>query len=221
MKSKSKQIVSLILAILLEFSVLLGIILFQNSVLMLLPLPIRAILMIVLQWMLLIVPFVFMKKYKINMSDIGFTKTQISFQIFTGILFGVVMSLIFTILPILAGYREIVGSSSYTETWQFCYQFVYMILGVALVEEVFYRGFLFDRIFKLSQSKWTTIIISSCVFGLSHIFGGNIVQVITTFMLGILFCLCRENIKNCTTLSLVIMHGIYNSLITLFVVLLP
>lgn len=49
-----------------------------------------------------------------------------------------------------------------------------IFIGVAFVEEIFYRGFLFERVLNISQSKWAAIIISSCVFGLSHIVNGNI-----------------------------------------------
>ncbi len=127
-----------------------------------------------MQWLLLIVPVAFMKLFHMKLSDIGFTKQKIATQIFIGVILGLAMSLVFTVLPILAGLKAMVGSTSYTQTWQFVYQFVYMIFGVAFVEEIFYRGFLFERVLNISQSKWAAIIISSCVFGLSHIVNGNI-----------------------------------------------
>ena len=216
-----KQLLVLTLSVVLEFAVSIGILCFQNSVFMTLPLFVRAVLMIVLRWLLLIVPFAFMKLFNIKLSDIGFKKAKIVNQIFIGIILGLAMSLVFTVLPIFAGFKDMVGSTSYTQIWQFCYQFVYMIFGVALAEEIFFRGFLFERIISMSQSKWAAIIISSCAFGLFHIFNGNIIQVFTTSLLGILFCICRDKIKNCTTLSLIIMHGINNALITLFVAILP
>ncbi|HOA32639.1 MAG TPA: CPBP family glutamic-type intramembrane protease, partial [Clostridia bacterium] len=58
---------------------------------------------------------------------------------------------------------------------------------------------------------------SSLLFGLFHIFNGNIVQVIMTSFLGVLFCLFREKIKGCTLLSLIIAHGSYNAMIVLWV----
>lgn len=216
-----KQLLALASAVVLEFVVLIGIISFQSRIFMMFPLFVRAILMIVIQWLLLIVPYAFMKRFNIKLEDIGFEKTKIINQIIIGVILALLMSSIFTVLPILAGFKDMVGSTSYTQTWQFCYQFVYMIFGVALVEEIFYRGFLFERIISMFQSKWVAIIISSCIFGLSHIFNGNIIQVLTTSLLGIWFCVCRDKIKNCTTLSLIIMHGINNALITLFVAILP
>ena len=34
--------------------------------------------------------------------------------------------------------------------------------------------------------------------------------------IGALFCLCRIKIKNCSTLSLVIAHGVYDAMITVW-----
>ncbi len=183
-------------------------------------LPIRAILMIVLQWVLLIVPIVFMLYQKTSLKDIGFSNENILKQILTGLTVAIIMSLTLTVIPILLGFKELVSSSNYTQTWQFVYQFIYMTIGVALVEEVFYRGFLFNSLLNINNSKWLAIIISSLIFGLSHIFNGDILQVFMTSLLGIFFCLCRDKIKSCSTLSLIIAHGFYNALITLLVAVL-
>lgn len=220
MDVRIKKAGTLTLVILLEFIAMFGIIKFQNSIFVSLSLPVRAVLIVVMQWLLLIVPIIFMKQYKISLSDIGFSKSKIGVQVITGLTIGIAMSLVFTVLPILTGYKDMIGSTSYTHVWQFCHQFVYMIFGVALVEEVFYRGFLFERLINLSYSKWLAIIVSSVIFGLSHIFVGNIIQVVATTLLGIFFCICRDKVKNCTTLSLIIAHGMHNALITLFVAIL-
>lgn len=95
-----------------------------------------------------------------------------------------------------------------------------MILGVALAEEFVYRSYIFQKLLKIKDSRWFAIIISSIIFGLGHIFQGNSLQVIMTSLLGILFCVFREKIKNCTLLSLVILHGMHNALIILWVAIL-
>lgn len=215
-----RSVIIAIASVLLEFCVLFGIILFQQNILMSFPLAARAVLMIALQWLLLIVPFVLMKKENEMLSDLGFSTSKIGLQILTGVFVALAMSLVLTVLPIIAGFKHMVGSNSYTQLWQFCFQFVYMIFGVALVEEFFYRGFLFKKLLDIRHSRWFAIALSSAVFGMSHIFSGNIIQVINTSILGIIFCICREKIKNCTTLSLIIAHGIHNALITLFVAIL-
>lgn len=212
-----KRIGALIFAVLLEFCVLFGMVQFQQNILMSLPLAVRAVLMIVLQWTLLIVPIIFMHLSKITLSDIGFLKTNLHIQVLTGIVLGIAMSFVFTIVPILSGYKDMVGSRSYTQVWQFCYEFVYMILGVALVEEFFFRGFIFKLLLDIKNSRWFAITLSSLIFGISHIFIGNFIQLFSTTLLGIFFCLCREKIRHCSILSLIIAHGIHNALITLFV----
>ena len=212
-----KRIGALIFAVLLEFCVLFGMVQFQQNILMSLPLAVRAVLMIVLQWTLLIVPIIFMHLSKITLSDIGFLKTNLHIQVLTGIVLGIAMSFVFTIIPILSGYKDMVGSRSYTQVWQFCYEFVYMILGVALVEEFFFRGFIFKLLLDIKNSRWFAITLSSLIFGISHIFIGNFIQLFSTTLLGIFFCLCREKIRHCSILSLIIAHGIHNALITLFV----
>lgn len=201
----------------LEFCVLFGIVLFQQHILMSLPLVARAILMIVLQWLLLIVPVIFMRKSGTKLKDLGFSSDKIGTQILVGVLIAAGMTLIFTVLPVLAGFKDMVGSNSYTKAWQFCYEFVFMILGTALAEEFFYRGFLVQKLMDVKSSKWFAITISSAVFGVSHIFTGNIIQVITTFLLGMIFCICRDRIKHCSTLSIIIAHGMYNAQIALCV----
>ena len=69
-------------------------------------------------------------------------------------------------------------------------------------------------------SKWFAIIISSLLFGLFHIFNGNIIQVFVTALIGFLYCIFREKIKGCTLLSLIITHGVYDALTVLWVFIL-
>lgn len=45
-----------------------------------------------------------------------------------------------------------------------------MILGVALAEEFVYRGYVFQKLLEIKDSRWFAIIISSITFGLGHIF---------------------------------------------------
>ncbi|MBU3191931.1 CPBP family intramembrane metalloprotease [Clostridium bowmanii] len=161
-----------------------------------------------------------MLKNKEKLKDIGFIRVNIHKQIFIGIVIAIVMCLIFTVIPILCGLKDMVSSTHYTKTWQFIFEFAYSIFGVAIVEEFFFRGYMFKKLMDIKNSKWFAIIISSIVFGLFHIFQGNIIQVFTTMMLGVMFCLFREKIKGCSTLSIIIAHGIYDALIVLCVALL-
>ena len=68
--------------------------------------------------------------------------------------------------------------------------------------------------------EFLAVILSSVLFGLFHISGGSIIQILITGLLGALWCIFRLKIKNCSTLSLIIMHGVYDGLITVMASLL-
>ena len=66
------------------------------------------------------------------------------------------------------------------------------------------------------QNDIAAFVISSVLFGLFHIFSGSIVQVILTAMIGLLLCICKRKIRHCTLLSLILAHGIYDALISVW-----
>lgn len=127
------------------------------------------------------------------------------------------MSAVLILIPLLLGFKDMVGSTSYTKPWQFVFQFAYSIIGVALAEELVFRGYIFEKIIVTGRSRSTAIIVSSVLFGFFHVFNGDVLQIIMTFFMGILFCLFREKIKSCTLLSLIIAHGLYDGMIVLLV----
>jgi membrane protease YdiL (CAAX protease family) len=110
-----------------------------------------------------------MSKSRETFRDIGFTKEKITNQILIGIVLSIIMSLVLTIIPILLGFKEFIGSSSYTKVWQFAYEFAYKVFGVALVEEIIFRGYIFKKLMDIKDSKWFAVIMSSVLFGLFHI----------------------------------------------------
>lgn len=195
----------------------LGVIMFNNVMLLTLPVGIRMVLMVVTQWILFFVPGILMLINKESLRGFGFTKKELLRQIVIGVLIAGSMSVLLTVIPILLGFKDMVGSTNYTQFWQFAYQFLYAILGVALAEELIFRGYLFYKLLEVKKSRWFAIIFSSILFGLFHIFSGNPVQMFMTALLGFSYCMCREKIKNCTILSLILAHGIYDALIVLWV----
>ncbi len=180
----------------------------------------RMIILIVIQWSLMIVPVVMMIKNKTSLKELGLTKNGIFKQIIIGIFIAIIISLLLIVIPILLGFKDMVGSTTYSKPWQFMYEFVYRILGVALAEEFVFRGYIFNTLLKIKNSKWFAIIVSSVLFGLFHIFSGDIIQVFVTGFIGFAYCMLREKIKNCTLISLVLIHGIYDALIVLLVAIL-
>ncbi len=220
MQTRQQNIIQLMIAIAGVFIATYGLSLFNRHLLSAFPIGLRLVLMILTQWILFIVPGILMLKNRERLIDLDFSKSNLPAQIGIGIILALLMSLVFTILPILLGFKDMVGSTQYTKVWHFMYDFLYKIIGIALVEELIFRGYMFKKLLQIKDSKFLAIALSSIIFGLFHIFNNNIIQVIVTAFLGFIFCMFREKIKNCTTLSLVITHGIYDALIVLWVFIL-
>jgi len=212
-----KKIAGLVIGYLGSMLALFGLVMFNSYLLMSIPLVVRMVAMIVLYWLVALVPAVIMLVDKEKLSDYGFSAEKIPLQIVVGVIIGVLMSVVLTLIPHLAGYGEYFNSGNdYSQPWQFVYEFIYCIIAVGFVEEFIFRGFIFSRVKSLGGNNIVAVIVSSVLFGFFHIFGGNPLQIFTTALIGAFFCLCRLKIKNCTLLSLIIAHGVYDALITVW-----
>ena len=220
MKITIPNTVQLAIALCGAFAGLFALVMFNQHLLMAFPKPARMLLMILTQWLPFLIPGLLMLLQKERIRDFGFTTKNIPRQIAIGILLELVMTAILTVLPILMGLKDMVGSTSYTHVWQFVYQYVYTLLGVAFAEELLFRGYLFHKLLEIKESRWFAIIVSSILFGLFHIFSGNPIQIIMTALMGFIYCMLREKIKGCTLLSLIVIHGLHDATIVLCVALL-
>lgn len=217
MKECKKIIIQIVIAIIGAVAGLLGVNVFNQYVLMNIPLVWRMVGMIVTYLPIAIVPFCIAIFNKDKWSDYGFSKERIGYQVLIGLVIALCMSFVFTVIPHLAGKSDWVNNQhQYQYMWQFIYDFVYFIIAVALVEEFVFRGFLYKKIEILLGSSTGAIVGSSILFGLFHFLGGNITQLIATGIIGAILCICRVKIKNCTLLSLIIAHGVYDALITVW-----
>lgn len=215
-KKRSPSLVILFITVIVVWTALLGVVMFNRYVFMTLPLGIRMVLAFVEQWAVLFVPIILMVVTKTRLSDLGFSRDKIGWQIVIGMVLAVIMSLFLTLTPILCGFEESIVGTHYQFWWQFVYDLVQKIFAVALMEEVIFRGFIYKLLLDINGKEWFAIVVSSVLFGFFHIFNGNIFQVITTAFIGFVFCVCRNKIKGCTLLSLIIMHGVYDWLIPLW-----
>lgn len=215
--SKKKEIISLIIGFVGVVAGLYGVVSFNRFVLMSLPIVIRMVCMILTYWLIALIPAIVMIVNKDQLTDYGFSKEKIGMQIIVGILIGTVMSVLLTLIPHLISFGEFVDSGKrYKYLWQFIYEFFYCIFAIGLVEEFVFRGFIFEKIKRVAGKDIIAVIISSVFFGVFHFFSGNLVQMVMTACIGAFFCFCRLKIKNCSTLSLLIGHGVYDALITVF-----
>lgn len=211
--SKKSLLIDLLISVSYVLLAVFAIVMFNNYILMSLPLALRMISMLLLQWCVLIVPVILMKIRGEKLEDLGFSKEKLPEQILTGLVLAVVLSLCLTVFPILTIGKENIVGNYYTYLWQFLYDFVYKIGFVALMEEIVFRGYIYHKLFEIKSSKWFAISVSSLLFGLMHVFNGGIMQVIMTAVIGVILCMFREKISKCTILSLIITHGVYDWLI--------
>lgn len=215
--SKKKEWICLIIGFFGSILGLCGVVVFNHLVLMSIPLGLRMVSIVSVYWLIVLIPIVVMLVNKDKLADYGFSADKKKFQVIAGILIGVAMSLILTLIPHLLGLGEYVDNGKrYQYLWQFIFEFFYCIVAVGFVEEFVFRGFVYEKIKAISQKDMTAIIGSSVLFGVFHLFSGNIVQMIMTACIGAFFCFCRLKVKNCSTLSLMIGHGIYDALITVW-----
>ncbi len=195
---------------------LLGMAAYNYYVLMSLSLGMRMVFTALIRGLLMLVPIIVMIVSRDKLKDYGFTKDKLGIQIGLGILIGTAMSIMLTLIPMLAGAGAILDNGRrYNALWQFAYEFVYF-QAVGLSEEFVFRGFIYEKVKRLSGKEGMAVIVSSILFGFMHLLGGNMVQVFLTAILGVLFCTFRLKIKNCSLISLIILHGIYDFLITVW-----
>lgn len=215
--SKRKEWICLIVGFLGAMLGLYGVVAFNQFVLMSLPLGLRMVSTVFVNWLIALIPAIVMLVNKDKLADYGFRTDKKELQVITGVLIGVAMSLVLTLIPHLLGLGGYVDTGKrYKYLWQFVFEFFYCIVAVGFVEEFVFRGFVYEKIKAISQKDLTAMIGSSVLFGAFHLFSGNILQMILTACIGAFFCFCRSKIKNCSTLSLMIGHGVYDALITVW-----
>lgn len=198
-------------------AVLYGVVSFNRFVLGSLPIWLRMIAMLTLYLLIAVVPFVLMRMSGDKLRDYGFRREAPARQCLIGLALGLAMAAVLVLPWYLLGHGDAWDNGHhYTHGWQFVYEFFYCILGVGLTEEFIFRGFFYRKFQQCRDSDWFAIFCSSALFGLFHLFSGSLLQVLLTTAIGVLFCVLRRYIKGCTTLSLVIAHGVYDAMITVF-----
>ncbi len=178
-----------------------------------LPIPVKAPLFVFMQWIPLAAAAVIMLIRRESIKELLPPKEKAGRQIVLGIVCGFLMSVVLMLIPFAAGFKEyIYTNGGYGNIFNALYKLASYIIGTAAAEEILFRGYFFSRIERLG-GETAAIIGSSLLFGLYHIMNGNIVQVIFTTVIGLIFCITRKKVKGFTLLSLIFMHGIYDFMI--------
>jgi membrane protease YdiL (CAAX protease family) len=78
---------------------------------------------------------------------------------------------------------------------------LHLIVNAAVVEELFFRGFLIERLIRLGASPWLAGAVSFVLFVGGHLSGGGLVQTLTLVAVGslgfVLLYLLRRNVITC------------------------
>ena len=78
---------------------------------------------------------------------------------------------------------------------------------VGFLEELIFRVYIQDTFISFfNKNKWIGVVIASFIFGLWHLINASLVQVLFTFMIGLVFGLSKYLIKDtipfcCPTIS--------------------
>lgn len=90
--------------------------------------------------------------------------------------------------------------------------FFYMIL-TAVGEEFFCRQYIQGELeVILGKAKWLAPLVSAAIFGYWHIVQGDVTKVYFTFLFGLILGYAKFFFKDCTMLSVIIAHGLYDIL---------
>lgn len=91
------------------------------------------------------------------------------------------------------------------------YYFFYYFFIVALFEEFVYRVYYQGELtMLLGRMKWLAPFLSALLFGFGHIIQGTMTQVFMTFFIGLVLGYAKYFCKNCTVVSLIMAHGIFD-----------
>ena len=138
------------------------------------------------------------------------TKSRLWLQILIGVALAAVLCLLLGIVPILCG-TSIIGSHSDPSAGFLAISAVQDILFIGVCEELVFRGYIQNQFeIWLKKCKWLAPLIAAVLFGLWHIINGSLFQVLLTTLIGCVFGYSKYFIKDCSLLSLIIAHGLYD-----------
>lgn len=140
-----------------------------------------------------------------------------------GILIAAGLTLIFGLIPVWCGF-SLVGEHKDFTWFRVIYPFLNFMLIIGPVEELVFRVYIQDTLVSLFDNKkvkFVGVIISSLIFGLWHLINGSLIQVLFTFVIGLVFGFCKYLIKDCKYPGLALGHGLYDfmtEIICMFVI---
>lgn len=84
--------------------------------------------------------------------------------------------------------------------------------SAAVTEELGFRGLVFTRFRTSTGNTIVAIVASSVLFGAAHFMVGDMAHIIMSAVIGVLLCTARAYLKNCTLVSTMTAHFLYDFL---------
>lgn len=143
-----------------------------------------------------------------TMIPLGFTRERPVRQLVAGILLAALLLLLVVGVPALAGadVGGIVGAGQ-----NILWFALVSSATVGVAEELMFRGYLLGRLRIALASRTGAIIVSSVLFGLSHLVSGDLVQVLVTACIGALLATARVIWPSCSLASVIVAHVLYDA----------
>ncbi|MEE1078069.1 MAG: CPBP family intramembrane glutamic endopeptidase [Agathobacter sp.] len=142
-------------------------------------------------------------------------------QYLVGVMIALILSVTIAIIPALCGF-SLVGNHEDFSWFILIYDVLFYLLIIGPVEEFVFRVYVQDAFVSFFEKhKWLGVVIASFLFGLWHIINGNVVQVLFTFGIGLVFGFAKYKIKDCGYVGVSFGHGLYdfmNTLVRMFIV---
>lgn len=136
-------------------------------------------------------------------------------QYLIGIAVALGLSVVIAVIPALCGF-SLIGNHADFSWFVLIHDLLFCLFIVGPVEEFVFRVYLQDAFISFfKKSKWLGVVIASFLFGLWHIINGNIIQVLFTFFIGLVFGFTKYKIKDCGYGVVALGHGLYDFLLTL------
>ena len=164
-----------------------------------------------------LIAFVAMKLMEMEIA-IDFKKKK---QYIIGIVLAASLSLVIAVIPALCGLSLVGGHREFS--WiGIIYDFCVCLLVIGPVEEFVFRVYLQDVFLSFfKEHEWLGVVFVALLFGLWHLINGNLLQVLFTFGIGLVFGFSKYKVKDCGYVGVAFGHGVYdflNTVVRMFIV---
>ena len=146
-------------------------------------------------------------------AGLGYMRAKVTKQLLLALLIFIGLLALFTLVPIwLVGKQEALGSKAPSVAALVLVVVFDMLVGLS--EELVFRGYFLTTLAKVTGHPIAAVIITSVAFGLWHYPNTqNLVDCAMVAAMGFVWGLCRLKLKDCSTLTVGVAHGLNDAAI--------